>query len=194
MLLGILAGIMIAIGCTCYATVQGAAGAVLFSVGLLTVCIFNLKLFTGQIWRFREGIIQWNNLLEYWIENLIGVAIVAFISLLLPQRFEIIEFCQKVCASRVSETIILTILTNIFIAIPCGILMTFAVKSKDDFCILLSVAAFILCGFRHCVADMYYVLLGATSWINWIGLISVTLGNVLGGILYRELPKERKQK
>ena len=72
--------------------------------------------------------------------------------------------------------------------------MTFAVKSKDDFCILLSVAAFILCGFRHCVADMYYVLLGATSWINWVGLISVTLGNILGGILYRELPKERKQK
>lgn len=44
---GILAGMMIAMGCVCNAIIGGVAGAVLFAVGLLTICIFELKLFTG---------------------------------------------------------------------------------------------------------------------------------------------------
>ena len=37
---GILAGIMIGIGCLLYLQVGGVAGACLFSVGLMSVCLF----------------------------------------------------------------------------------------------------------------------------------------------------------
>ena len=45
--MAILAGMMIAIGCVCYILVGGVAGAALFSIGLMTVCLFELPLFTG---------------------------------------------------------------------------------------------------------------------------------------------------
>ena len=45
--MAILAGIMIAIGCVCYILVGGIGGAALFSIGLMTVCLYQLPLFTG---------------------------------------------------------------------------------------------------------------------------------------------------
>lgn len=52
------------------------------------------------------------------------------------------------------------------LAIPCGILMycATAAKEKDTLFTMLCVAAFILGGFYHCVADMFYTVVGASTW------------------------------
>lgn len=46
--------------------------------------------------------------------------------------------------------------------------------------IVAPVAFFILCGFNHCVADMFYTSLGAIQWKDFIHLIPTTAGNIIG--------------
>ena len=45
------------------------------------------------------------------------------------------------------------------------------------------VAAFILAGFNHCVADMFYITLGMTKYSDLLSLIPTTFGNVIGGCI-----------
>lgn len=132
------------------------------------------------------------DLAAIWIENLIGVAAIALITLLLPQREQIIQYAAKVSQSRIYDTVLLTFLINVFLGVPCGVLMTFAVKSKDDLCIILCVSCFILCGFRHCIADMYYLLMGAQEWSAIVALLGVSVGNILGGNLYQGTKQKMK--
>ena len=42
------------------------------------------------------------------------------------------------------------------------------------------VGFFILCGFNHCVADMFYSCLGGYEWTHFLHLIPTTIGNIIG--------------
>lgn len=78
---------------------------------------------------------------------------------------------------------------SIFIlAVFCGILMYIAVdgyKEKGNPVILfLGVSVFILSGFEHCIANMFYFsLAGAWSVKAIVYLLIMTIGNSIGGIL-----------
>lgn len=57
-------------------------------------------------------------------------------------------------------------INSFLLAIPCGILMYCAVNAKSEmklFYIAFCVSAFILGGFYHCIADMFYTVIGATD-------------------------------
>lgn len=74
-------------------------------------------------------------------------------------------------------------LASFFLAIPCGLLMYCAVTAKDNlrlFYIIMCVSAFILGGFYHCIADMFYTFIGAISWKSYVHILIVTAGNLLG--------------
>ena len=75
---------------------------------------------------------------------------------------------------------------NLLLGIPCGVLMFVAVtgykENGNSLFVFIPVAAFILCGFNHCVADMMYIHLGAGSWIEYGTLIPTTIGNAIGAI------------
>ena len=45
---GLLAGMMISLGCTIFLKIGGIVGAILFSIGLLGVVTYQLNLFTGK--------------------------------------------------------------------------------------------------------------------------------------------------
>lgn len=74
----------------------------------------------------------------------------------------------------------------------CGILMYIAVnnykKLNTDIgkygCIFLCVMTFILCGFEHCVANMYYFSM-ASAWSlkSLCYMFIMILGNSIGSIL-----------
>ena len=70
------------------------------------------------------------------------------------------------------------------LGIFCGLLMYIAVfgfaKSNKPIFIIMPVAFFILCGFNHCVADMFYLSVGCTKFIELLPLIPTTLGNIIG--------------
>jgi formate/nitrite transporter FocA (FNT family) len=74
---------------------------------------------------------------------------------------------------------------NIILGIFCGLLMYIAVTAYETkpWVTVMCVSAFILSGFNHCVADMFYCFI-ASPHIN-IGLAAImilctTVGNVIG--------------
>ena len=81
---------------------------------------------------------------------------------------------------------------SIFIlSIFCGILMYFAVngfKKLNDFSrfiiVYLGVVVFILCGFEHCIANMYYFSVADVWSLNTLGYVGIMiLGNSIGAFI-----------
>ena len=186
---GIYAGIMIGIGGTIYLSMSSKVlGAIFFSIGLMMICIFNMNLYTGKI-----GYII-NNKKSYLLElllsllgNFIGTYLVAF--LINNTRYaHLSETARKISMIKINDSIISALILAIF----CGILMFLAVdnykKNKSDFAkylgIFMCVIVFILSGFEHCIANMFYFSLGSV-WSTkslWYILIMI-IGNSIGAVL-----------
>ena len=186
---GIYAGIMIGIGGTIYLSMSSKVlGAIFFSIGLMMICIFNMNLYTGKI-----GYII-NNKKSYLLElllsllgNFIGTYLVAF--LIRNTRYAYLsETARKISMIKINDSIISILILAMF----CGILMFLAVdnykKNKSDFAkylgIFMCVIVFILSGFEHCIANMFYFSL-ASLWSTkslWYILIMI-IGNSIGAIL-----------
>ena len=80
-------------------------------------------------------------------------------------------------------------LINFILAIPCGFIMTTAVefgKNEKFLPLLFGVPLFIVCGFRHSIADAFYYcasgLFSMELFWNWIFIV---LGNFVGCNIYR---------
>ena len=74
------------------------------------------------------------------------------------------------------------------LGIFCGFLMYVAVdgyaKTKNPIILFMGVATFILSGFEHCVADMFYFsVAGMWSFDVFLRVLVITLGNSIGGVL-----------
>ena len=61
--------------------------------------------------------------------------------------------------------------------------------------LFFGVAVFILCGFEHCVANMYYFsVAGMWSWKTLLWVLVMTLGNSVGGVFFPLMRKiQQKQ-
>lgn len=194
-----IAGIMIAIGGTVFLSVDNKIiGAGLFSIGLFMIVTNQLNLYTGKI-----GYVLENNL-KYGLEvvvTLIGNFLGTFFSSFLLKYTRIYPMisdkAKSICKIKLSDTAL-----SIFIlAFFCGILMYLAVngfKTKKDNIgkygsVFLCVMVFILCGFEHSIANMYYFsianILGKKTFIS---LIIMILGNSVGGIFIPMLEKLKK--
>ena len=178
----ILAGIAIGIGGTVFATVGGIIGAVLFSFGLLTVVSYGLHLFTGKAGFFETklGVVQLFTVILFG--NVIGCWIMG-----LAAQENVVTACQSIVEGRLNAGDA----TNIILAIPCGFIMTTAVEfgRKGSFLpLLFGVPLFIMCGFRHSIADAFYYC-AANTWsleLLWTWIL-IVIGNFIGCNLYRVL-------
>ena len=65
----------------------------------------------------------------------------------------------------------------------CNVLIHIAVTAKQELITVLCVMAFILCGFRHSIADAGYAIIGAFIGLSPIPLLFVLMGNTVGGII-----------
>lgn len=181
MLLSILAGMMIAIGGIVFLSVGGTAGALLFSMGLLTILTFKLELFTGKAGLFATKEIKISKLFEIWIGNFIGTMLIAAGLLFTPRGLVLSEKAVEIVAIRVANGIF----PNFIYGIMCGMLMfmavkTFALTNGQPIYAMMPVAIFILCGFNHCIADMFYLHMGCMHISDYLVLIPTTLGNFVG--------------
>jgi formate/nitrite transporter FocA (FNT family) len=121
-----------------------------------------------------------------WLGNFLGTFFSAI--LILHTRISSIAEKAKILCDAKSADGILSIL---ILAFFCGMLMFIAAdgfKSIENpigkiAAIFLPVVVFILSGFEHCVANMFYFSL-ARAWNlhNFLYLLLMTLGNALGGI------------
>lgn len=185
-----LAGIMIAIGGTVFLSVENKfIGASLFSIGLFGVLIYNLNLYTGKI-----GYLITNFNLKYikeliitLIGNFIGACSVGFILRYTRIYDNIYEKALNLANTKLNDNILSIFILSIF----CGLLMYYAVngfKKQTDFgkylVVYLGVAVFILCGFEHCIANMYYFSVADIWSLKTLGYTGImVLGNSLGSFI-----------
>ena len=176
----ILAGFLIAMGAIINLKLGGVIGAFMFSLGLITILTFKLDLFTGKAGLLTTGEITAKRLVEIWFGNLIGALICGILVSLTPLGLEIAPAAVRVVELRSSQPAI----TNCVYGIFCGMLMYIAVtgfkKTGNYLFAVAPVAFFILCGFNHCVADMFYCSFGATELSDLSSLAATTIGNVIG--------------
>ena len=180
-MLSIVAGMLIAIGGMINLSYGGLGGALLFSMGLLTILCLKLELFTGKAGLLATNEIKFGKLLTIWVGNFIGAATMALGLIFTPKGVELAEKASQIVAIRIENGPF----TNLIYGIICGMLMYMAVKTwqmtdGNPFYAMMPVAIFILCGFNHCVADMFYVSLGAVELTDALVLIPTTIGNIIG--------------
>ena len=227
--LGILAGAFIAFGSAATNTaVYGIAdtwtartiAAVLFPFGLCMVIAFGAELFTGNCLISislldkqctAAGLIR--NWVIVYLSNMLGSVLVAagcaFFGQMNYSNGELALYTMRVAANKCAMPF-----QNAFVlGILCNVLVCFAVlmanSAKDNTGRFLGaympVCFFVLCGFEHSVANMYYIPAGLMaaavpqyqalaqsagldlSHLNLQGfllgnLLPVTLGNIVGGV------------
>lgn len=181
---------MIAIGGTVFLSIENKViGASLFSIGLFGVLIYNLNLYTGKI-----GYLITNFNLKYikeliitLIGNFIGACSVGFILRYTRIYDKIYEKSLMLVNTKLNDNILSIFILSIF----CGLLMYYAVngfKKQTDFgkylVVYLGVAVFILCGFEHCIANMYYFSVADIWSLKTLGYTGImVLGNSLGSFI-----------
>lgn len=193
LLKAILTGIAIGIGGTVYLSCESKiAGAFLFGTGLFTILTFGFMLFTGKVGYAVENKPAYMiDLVLIWLGNLVGATITGALVLATRIGAGIGEKAAALCEVKFADS-----LSSIFIlAFFCGMLMFIAADGYKNIAnpagqmlaVFLPVMTFILSGFEHCVANMYYFA-AAGVWQRQFGtallyMLVMTLGNAAGGIL-----------
>ena len=167
-------------------TYGNLVGAVLFSLGLLAVVGYKLKLYTGT-----AGFIEKNQVGELFLillGNIIGCLCLALLARVSPMDIQgaaqnILELRLRTGALRCG-----------LLGIGCGFLMTTAVtfaRQEKYLPLLFGVPLFIVCGFTHCVADAFYYLCVPVAFmkahaLQILGVYAcIVIGNLIGCNLYR---------
>lgn len=200
----VLSGVMIGIAGTVYLAVKnGYLGAFLFAFALMSILCYNFKLFTGSIGYLatqkKSDLPDYAySLLLIWLGNLAGCYAVGFLIRNSRTLGKVNEKAQAVCVEKLADTP----LSILILAFFCGTLMYLAVETYkrkelgEIFrfeAVFLCVAIFILCGFEHCIANMYYFsVAGLWSVKTLICILLMTLGNALGSWLIPLADKLRK--
>lgn len=186
----ILAGIMIGIGGTIFLSLDNKiVGSILFAIGLFMIVVYGFNLYTGKIGylinNFNKKYIR--ELVITLIGNFIGTFFVGFVLRYTRIYTSISDKAKGLVDIKLNDTLISILILSFF----CGILMYLAVNTYKEvkdigkyLAVFLGVIVFILCGFEHCIANMYYFSVSSTWSLNTLlYLLVMILGNSLGGIL-----------
>lgn len=223
--LGIMAGIFIALGGAASGVASHSiadaglakfvSGAI-FPTGLILVVICGAELFTGNalmIVPLMDGKITIKDVIRNWVivyfSNFIGSVLIAFLvfkaGVFGMSSGKLGGVVIKVASTKAS----LPFWTAFSSAILCNLLVCLAVwgtAAAKDVVGKIAIAwfpimAFVVCGFEHCVANMYFLTAGIFAksnptfvqasglspekMVNGAGIINnlipVTLGNIVGG-------------
>lgn len=221
LVLGFLAGMFIAFGALAsqVSAVSIAApsvgklvGAILFSVGLMMVLCAGSELFTGNCLLIipvleKKGSValMLRNWLFVYIGNFLGGL---FVALMANYGHIYSLFDSKLAASVVtiaagkatlsfSDALIRGVLCNILVCIAVWISFAASEQAGKILGLMPPVILFVLCGFEHSVANMYFIpaglLASGTYGIAADGLsvgsfllgnlLPVTIGNIIGGCI-----------
>lgn len=238
-LLGIFAGMFIACGASASSVAMHAisnvglarlvAGCV-FPVGLMMIVFVGGELFTGDclmimgcLHKEFSPLSMIRVLAVVFVSNFLGAALFAYmVSATTQFGFSgnlLGAFTIKVALGKLNlsfgSAFLSGILCNIFVCI--AVLMAAAAKdiAGKVLAIFFPILAFVVSGYEHCVANMYYIPAGifaanqeayrdaatalygytaaqleALNWSNFLvdNLIPVTLGNIVGGMIFVGLP------
>lgn len=182
----IYAGFMIGLGGTVYLSLENKIiGAILFSFGLLTIVNQGFYLYTGKV-GYENNIVK---ILMIILGNAIGTFLMSFIVQL--SKPELVEVANGLWQNKMNyngEQIT-------FLTMLCGIMMYLAIdnyqRNNNILFIMFPVVIFILCGFEHSIANLFYMFLSNNLNPLSIGFIFVCLlGNAVGAKCFHILKTE----
>lgn len=236
--LGIMAGMFIAFGaCTssvaahviANAGVAKMAAGVIFPVGLMMIVFIGGELFTGDclmlmgcmhkrysVWKMID------KLIVVFFSNLVGALLVVMLAYFCGQwdlsAGALGAYTIKVALGKANLSFGKALCSGILcnLAVCLAVLMGYAAKDivGKVFAIFFPIFAFVVGGFEHCVANMYYIPAGIMAAQNdtyrqaamelyglseqalesldvvhmVTNLIPVTIGNIIGGMVLVALP------
>lgn len=189
----ILAGLFIGLSCTVYLSVENRiAGSIMFGLGLLTILNWGLNLFTGKVGYISKD--NYLHILLILVGNFLGINGVA----LLIKQTRIAEKVMENAAHYAEIKLNDSYLSLFVLAIFCGMLMFTAVATYKLFpnvigtvTVFFCVSVFIMAGFEHCIADMYYFTMGGSKFAEYIlPLIVMVFGNGTGAAVLYHLTKD----
>ena len=193
--------------------------SLLFPFGLGMVILMGAELFTGNCLiaiSVLEKKATWAGMLKNWVlvylGNFVGAVLVAaacaytgvFNASASGFALSTLKTAAAKCALSFPSALVLGIACNVLVCL--GVLCSMTAKDTTGKILgaFLPVALFVLCGFEHSVANMYYIPAGlfaqsipgyaalaaeagldlsALTWGNFLlgNLVPVTLGNIIGG-------------
>jgi len=184
-----MAGVAISVGGMIYLRAENhVVGAFLFSLGLFTIYTFGLDLYTGKVCMILNKPLKFlGTVLIVYLGNAVGTVGTGYI-LRATKQSQYIEHASEVVAGKLADNLFSTFI----MAIMCGLLMCIAVLGflniKDGvgkyLALILPIMVFILSGYEHSIADMFYFSF-ANVWggkaLLYINVIA--LGNLVGGCI-----------
>lgn len=184
----VLAGVMIGLAGVINLSVDNKfLGAFLFSFGLITVIAQSLYLYTGKIGMINLSI-EWILIPFYIAGNFLGTNIVAWG--MRCTRFGSIlnQAAQAIAQNKLADNWA----SILFLSIGCGIMMYLAVKGYQDnsnwLLVVLPVMIFILSGFEHSIANMFYFAMAGEYSLKAFGYIGIMLiGNAIGSLAFKKV-------
>lgn len=230
LVLSFFAGLLIALGAIASSTAAQGIGdtgltrfvsGAIFPIGLMMVILLGTELFTGNalmVTAALRGTIRWSQLFRNWVLVYIGNFAGAICTALLMAYFGQLDigggtlavYTAKVAAAKCSlpwaNAFVLGIFCNIMVCIAVYLGNTAQDTAGKILGIFFPIFGFVIAGFEHCVANMYYIPAGIFAFMNpaYSGLIAdagintavlnfgtfftanlipVTLGNIVGGVL-----------
>ena len=180
----ICAGILISIGGSVFLACDNRyVGAVLFSVALLCICYRGYYLFTGKVGYLPESH-KANDFAALAVGLAGNLATTFLLGMLIRAAIPALgETAAALCAKKLDQAFWQTLVRAVF----CGFLMYLAVSifrdKKTPVGILFGIPVFILSGFEHSIADMFYF--GASGLFDpkiILFMLAVVLGNAIGGV------------
>jgi formate/nitrite transporter FocA (FNT family) len=181
----ILAGIAIGLGgCIFMGMVTSEykwVGAILFSIGLFTVFTFRLDLYTGKVGYAVENKPSYLvDLVVIILGNFVGALIIGQM-IPMPEAAEVLIVDAKLGGDIDWWRVFCK-------GVFCGMLMFIAADyyktQKKYLATFVCVPVFILAGFEHSIADMFYFCASGTFTLDaFLFILVVIVGNAIGGIL-----------
>ncbi len=195
----ILAGFCIGIGGNVYLALlptSKALGALLFTVGLFTICSLGFALYTGKAcYIFDNPPSYAASLITIWLGNLVGTWLMGTLVRMTRLGPAFSEAAAALCQTKLDDGY----LSLFLLGVVCNVLIYIAVEGYKVIphevgkyaALIFGVMVFILTGTEHSIADMYYFATAGMlfSGKTFVCLLVISLGNLVGAVL---LPLGRK--
>jgi len=210
--------------------VAKALAGIVFPIGLMMIIFIGGELFTGDTMMLMGAMhkqFTYQRLLRtlFWVylSNLNGAVLISFLVVNSGQYAYsanglgayTIKVAVDKCNGSFTSLLISGILCNVLVCV--AVLMSMAAKDATGkvFGFLFPIFAFVIAGYEHCVANMYYIPAGMQAARNEVyvnkamelygltaeqiasvnipnflvgNLLPVTIGNIIGGMLFISLP------
>ena len=229
LLFGMLAGIYIGFGAIASTTVlsyEGLPAAVskwlagsMFCVGLILVIVPGSELFTGNV-LMAAGLVSrqvplrlvLRNWLLVYLGNFVGALLLALVmygtGLLgtAADPNEVGQAAAKIASAKIDlafgPALLRGVLCNILVCLAVILAMSARTVAGKIAGIYFPITVFVLSGFEHSIANMYFLPAGLLASGRFVGgffsmfynLVPVTLGNILGGLVVILLHPARARK